>query len=175
MPEHDLAGHRDKADHAQCPSGGARREPNLDQVFGLVDLHGVPGEEAAEISNGDPPEAGCAQRPHQGPFHRRPVMVDDVPATLRGRCSWSGTVGNKSEILGPLPQQQVRRYQQDENENAERPARSAPTAFLINDCSQGSSVTEPTPTPEKAMLSARLRRRQTSWSGTATARYRRGS
>ena len=57
-------------------------------------------------------------------------MVDDIAAAPGIWAARPGTVGSEPEILGPPPQQQVGRRQQDQDENPERPARGPPAAIL---------------------------------------------
>jgi hypothetical protein len=52
MAEGDLTRNCDKAHQPKRPSRFARRETDLDQVFRLVDLDGIPGKQTAEIPCG---------------------------------------------------------------------------------------------------------------------------
>ena len=52
MTQRDLTRNRDEAHCAESPGGFTRTETDLDQIFRLVDLDGIPGEEPAEIAGG---------------------------------------------------------------------------------------------------------------------------
>ena len=84
MAERDLAGDAGQADEAERPRRVGRREADLDQVLGLVHLHRVPGEEAAEVAERDPPEARGAHGAAERPVDRGPRRVDDVRRARRG-------------------------------------------------------------------------------------------
>ena len=134
-----------------------RREADLDQVLGLVHLHGVPGEQRAEEAERDPPEAAGAQR-------RAPASSRSRPRPDRRRSSRRAApprrplrlaVGQQADVLRPAPHQEVERTQHEQHQQAHRPSTTArqPSRSMI-DCSHGSSTMAPTPTPEKAMLMA---------------------
>src|SRR5271169_619597 len=72
MSERDLTRNRDEADQTQCPSSTLRIEADFDQVFRLVDLHQIPGEQGAEIADRQPPETGRAQRSNESPIDCSP-------------------------------------------------------------------------------------------------------
>src|SRR4029077_20760192 len=64
-----------RADQPQCPRRRLRREPELDQVLALLRLHRIPGEQSAEIPDGNPPEAGGPQRATKRPAGGDPSIV----------------------------------------------------------------------------------------------------
>ena len=84
-----------------------------------------------------------------------------LPGRLPMPAALADTVGAQPEILGPPPQQQVERHQQATAPGCpSAPAGSAPASVRDQRfAATATSVIEPTPTPEKAMLSASPRRR----------------
>src|SRR5215469_1953963 len=80
--EADLAGNADHTDDTEGPGRGERLEANLDEILGLVHLHGVPGDEGAEVAKHDPPESAGCHRARERPFDGRPGRVGDVDTTL---------------------------------------------------------------------------------------------
>src|SRR5204863_6921988 len=104
MAKRDLAGHRHEADQSQGPGGFTGAESDLDQILRLMDLHRVPGEQAAEIAERDPPETAGEHSAAQRPIDRRPGVVDDVavPAGVRGPGALA--IRFEAEILGPSSQ-----------------------------------------------------------------------
>src|SRR5438876_208321 len=56
VSKQDLAGNTEQTDGAQCPDGHARAEADVEQIFGLVNLHRVPDVQSAEIAERYPPE-----------------------------------------------------------------------------------------------------------------------
>jgi len=112
MAERDLSRHRGEADETEGPGRAAGGETDLGQVFGLVHLHRVPDEEAAEIAEREPPEARRAQRTAERPIHRRPGPVDDIGGMTGGGARRAGAVRLQPDILRPTPQRQVQRSEQ---------------------------------------------------------------
>ena len=160
MPEPDLAGNADQADDTERPRRDGGAEADLEQIFGLVDLHRVPDVEAAEIAERDPPEARGAQRAAQRPVGPGPDRVDDVRARCgRFRRRRGVAVGPQADIFGALAQQQIDRRQHHEHQMpiAVQAVRQPDCSIMC--CTHGSSVTEPMPTPAKASPMARPRRR----------------
>jgi PAS domain S-box-containing protein len=149
MAERDLAGHRYQADQAQRPGRVGRGKPDLGQVFGLVHLHRVPGEQAAKIAGGEPPEAARPQRPGERPVDRGPGGVDDIRRGLGGRSRRRLAVRMKADILGPMPQQQVQRPQQRQHQHAEHPAPAAPAAGFDPPLQPGQDRDRADPDPGK--------------------------
>src|SRR5207249_5503555 len=78
MAQNDLARDAGQAHEAEGPRRVAWAETDLDQVLGLVHLHRVPGKEAGEESEHDPPEASGLYRPPQRPVHGRPGRIHDI-------------------------------------------------------------------------------------------------
>src|SRR6516165_9772953 len=78
MAERDLARNGEKADQTQCPGRTLRIETDLRQVFRLVDLHGVPGEERAEITQRQPTETRSAHGLAEGPVAGSPAVCRDM-------------------------------------------------------------------------------------------------
>src|SRR5436190_670521 len=83
--------------HAAC-SG---ETPISIRYLGLMNLHGIPGVEDAEVAERDPPEPRGAHRARQGPGHRCPRAVDDVagggaPARVGRRRV---AIGMKPDVL----------------------------------------------------------------------------
>ena len=69
------------ADGAERPSGNEWGEADFDKVFGLVHLHHVPGDHAAEVAEQQPPEPAGAQRTSQGPVGGGPCRIHDIGLT----------------------------------------------------------------------------------------------
>ena len=132
MTKGDLAGDGDQAHESQRPGRLGRAEPDLDQVFCLVDLHRVPGEHAAEIPHYDPPEAVRPNSATERPVHGDPGRIHDVRRPVAGRHLPRGAVAVRLEpkVFGPPPQQEVERRQQRQDEDAHRPAGGAPSRAL---------------------------------------------
>ena len=57
VAERDLADDAGEADEPERAGRHRGREADLHQIFRLVHLHGVPGDERAEVAEHDPPEA----------------------------------------------------------------------------------------------------------------------
>ena len=126
MAESDLAGHRGEAHRAQCPGRGGRSETDLGQILRLMDLNEIPGEQTAEIARCQPPERFRGQDLAQGPAGTGfPTPL--IRCRLNGRGSIA--VGLQAERGGIAPEQQVERNENDENDEAERPAAGAPARF----------------------------------------------
>ena len=143
---------------AQAATSGEK--PISIEIFRLVHLHGIPGNERAENSRPRSTRtARCVMRPRQRPFGGGPGRIDDVrrgcalavvsgraamrrPAAVRcprassGRSSVSGAMTNSTSR--PIAQHDARQ----------------PSVRMIV-CSQGNSTIAPTPAPENAMLMAR--------------------
>src|SRR5258708_12169662 len=73
VSEQDLTGNTEQADHAQCPDSDSRAEADVEQIFGLVNLHRVPDVQSAEIADRYPPEPHGATRPPQSPIVTAPA------------------------------------------------------------------------------------------------------
>src|SRR5256885_256663 len=129
MAQNDLARDAGQAHEAEGPRRVAWAETDLDQVLGLVHLHRVPGEEAGEESEHDPPEASSLYRPPQRPVHGRPGRIHDIrwPTLGFGGGERAGALGLQSHVLGGALEQQIERGQEREHEDAHGPARRAPT------------------------------------------------
>src|SRR5882757_7791860 len=89
-------------------------------------------EAAAEITDGDPPEARRPRRPRDRPFDRRPCSVDDIRGPPRRRAT-AAAVGLRSDILRPFVHKKVERNQNSQGKDAQCPAGGPPT-FVQNDC-----------------------------------------
>jgi hypothetical protein len=48
------------ADQTQGPRRLHHVKSHLDEIFRLMDLHGIPGEERTEVAEGDPPKSAGA-------------------------------------------------------------------------------------------------------------------
>src|SRR5438270_13351217 len=152
MAERDLAGNRDEAHQTQCPSRALRVEADFNQVFRLVHLHQIPGQQSTEIAERQPPEAPRAQGSRERPINRSRAATRE-PVGRRCDRARRTAVRLETQIGRLASQQQIERCQRYEYEEAKRPLSA------IKLCSQGRIVTEPTPAPENAMLSASPRRR----------------
>ena len=130
VPQGDLAGDTDEADEPERPGRLAGAETDIDQVAGLVDLHGVPSVERTEIRCGDPPETAGPHRSGKGPVDGGPGRVDDVGGWGYAGRRQSRTVGFQAEILRPLSQQQIERHADSQQQEAQSTAGGAPAGLL---------------------------------------------
>src|SRR6516225_6575008 len=130
MTERDLTGNCYEAYQTKGPSCFTRRKTDLDQVFRLMDLDGIPGKQTAEIADRQPPEAPRLQRPPECPIDRRPGLVDNVRRVIAGRTARNDPIGTKPDIFGPVLEQQVERPQEHEQQNPELNTREAPSRRL---------------------------------------------
>src|SRR4029453_16489712 len=99
----DLASDAREADQPERPGGETRLKADVDQVFRLMHLDGVPGEEPAEKAERDPPEARGADGAGERPIGGRPRRIHDVRG-MRARGGISDrhvAVGTESEIFRP--------------------------------------------------------------------------
>src|SRR6185437_13159478 len=80
-------------------------EAGFDQIFRLMHLHRVPGEQAAEISERDPPEPSRAHGAPQRPVHRGPAVIDDVGTAVGERAALCDAVRHHADVFGPPLQQ----------------------------------------------------------------------
>src|SRR6516164_10305328 len=101
MTEPDLTWDCYEAHQTKGPSRFTRRETDLDQVFRLMNLDGIPGKQTAEIADRQPPEAPRPQRPPECPIDRRPGLVDNVRRVVGGRTARDDPIGMKPDIFGP--------------------------------------------------------------------------
>src|SRR4029077_5477815 len=99
MPECDLSRNRHEAHQSQCQCGFARRKTKLDQIFGLMNLNRVPGEQSTEIAGSEPPKTRCPQGAPQCPVDCRPGMVDDIPSPFHDRTARGHTVRLETEVF----------------------------------------------------------------------------
>jgi len=83
MTERDLTRDCDKADETKRPSRLAWRETDIDQIFRLMDLDGIPGKQPAKITGRQPPKSLGAERSCERPINRGPSAVDDVRGVMR--------------------------------------------------------------------------------------------
>src|SRR5215831_2667323 len=129
MAEGDLARDGNQAHEAESPRGVGRAEADLDQVLGLMHLHGVPGEEPAKVAGGDPPEARRAHGAAERPVHGGPRRVHDVGGLSRRALGWRCiAVRREAHVLGAAADEEVERCQQHEHHDGHGPARRAPAA-----------------------------------------------
>ena len=149
MTEADLPGHGDEAHQPQRPGCLAGAEADLDQVFGLVHLHRVPGEQRAEIGERDPPEPRGAQRPAERPVDCRPGMVDDVGVAAGNGLVRRHPIRLEPQILGPALQQQIERHQDRQDQETRGPARGAPPHFRDQALQPGQDHHRAEPDPGK--------------------------
>ena len=126
IAEHDLAGNAGEADGPERPGGVARAEADLDEILGLMHLHGVPAEQAREIGDGNPPEARRAHGARQGPVNGRPGVVDNVGARRVRGVGGAVAIRRKADVLRPVAQQQVERHKHDEGEHRKGRGGGAP-------------------------------------------------
>src|SRR6516164_5874978 len=112
MTERDLTGNCYEAHQTKRPSRFTRRETDLDQVFRLMDLDGIPGKQTAKITDGQAPEAPRPQRPPERPIDRCPGLVDNVLRVIGGRIARDEPIRTKPDIFGPVLEQQVERPQE---------------------------------------------------------------
>ena len=126
MTERDLPRNRDEADEPECPGREARGKARFDQIFRLMHLHRVPGEQAAEIGERDPPEAAGTHRAPKRPVHRGPAMIDDIGIAVGEGAALCDAVRHHAEIFGASLQQEVERPEQHDDEDAEADAGRAP-------------------------------------------------
>ena len=126
MAKRDLAGYRCEADRTQCPGRGSRREADFDQIFRLVHLHCIPNVKSAEIAKRYPPEARGTERARQRPIGRSPAPINDISGETRRTARGASPIGRQADVLGAVPQQQVRRYQEDKDHKPKHPATRTP-------------------------------------------------
>src|SRR5712691_2589904 len=109
VPECDLPGNRDEAHEPKCPGRRRRSEPDLDEVLRLVHLHGVPGDHAAEVSRGDPPETARLHGVPERPVPGGPYRVDDIRLPGGGSAALRHLIAVRleTEVMRPAPQKKV--------------------------------------------------------------------
>src|SRR5262249_6698958 len=160
--EADLAGNADHTDDTERPGRSEWFETNLDEILGLMHLHGVPGDEGAEVAKHDPPESAGCHRARERPFDGRPGGVGDVGTTL-ARYGTDGrpAVRQQPDLFGLLANEQIERTDDEKGQRAHGPARRAPTLRLDDrlqprqqnygadtDAREGNADGKPTPTHE---------------------------
>ena len=128
MAERDLAGNRDEAHQTQCPSRALRVEADFNQVFRLVHLHQIPGQQSTEIAERQPPEAPRAQGSRERPINRSRAATRE-PVGRRCDRARRTAIRLETQIGRLASQQQIERCQRYEYEKAKRPACSAPAPF----------------------------------------------
>ena len=149
MAEGNLTGNRDKAHQTERPSRLVSPEADLDQVFRLMDLDGIPGKQRPEIAGGQPPEAPCAERPPECPIDRRPGMVHDVLGAIGRSSTRNQPIRAKAHILRASPEQQVQRSQEHQQKDAEPNACGTPSRRVDQPCEPGQDRDRAGPDPRE--------------------------
>src|SRR5450759_4348891 len=114
-----LAGNTEQTDQTQRPDRYAGAEADVEQIFGLVNLHCVPDVQSAEITERYPPEPRGADGAAEGPVDAGPIGIDDIGYRLAGRRRRGVSVRLKADVLGALAQQKVDRREHDQNQYAD--------------------------------------------------------
>src|SRR5215469_2578477 len=127
MTQRDLTRYRYKAHQSQRPSSLTRLDPDIDQIFRLVNLDGIPRIKAAEIAAGQPPKPPGAQCPSERPIDSGPGVVYHVRSVAGGLTARDQTIRTKAHLFGAVLEQQIERRQQHEQQNAERDAGGPPS------------------------------------------------
>jgi len=102
-----LTWNRDQIHQPERPRCLGRPEADLDQIFRLMDLDGIPGEQSGEIADSEPPEAPRSQRPPERLIDRGPGTVHDVLDLVGRNPVQDQPIGSQAHIFGASPEQQV--------------------------------------------------------------------